>query len=93
MRHHYWVKHEELPLVLCACQKMWIMFSYMCHFLWTYTHSVRTSQKTQYVTTTKSTRLMLFRETVVVYYENHTEHINTLCGKSLKSCLMLKQDH
>jgi hypothetical protein len=23
---------------------------------------------------------MLFRETVAVYYENHTEHTNTLCG-------------
>jgi hypothetical protein len=25
---------------------------------------------------------MLFRETVVVYYENHTEHTNTLCGQN-----------
>jgi hypothetical protein len=25
---------------------------------------------------------MLFRETVAVYYENHTEHINTLCGQN-----------
>jgi hypothetical protein len=24
---------------------------------------------------------MLFRETVAVYCENHTEHINTLCGQ------------
>jgi hypothetical protein len=25
---------------------------------------------------------MLFRETVTVYCENHTEHINTLCGQN-----------
>jgi hypothetical protein len=24
---------------------------------------------------------MLFRETVAVYCENHTEHISTLCGE------------
>jgi hypothetical protein len=35
-----------------------------------------------YVTTTKPNRLMLFRETVAVYCENHTEHINTLCGQN-----------
>jgi hypothetical protein len=27
-------------------------------------------------------RVMLFRETVAVYCENHTEHINTLCGQN-----------
>jgi hypothetical protein len=26
---------------------------------------------------------MLFRETVAVYCENHTEHTNTLCGQSV----------
>jgi hypothetical protein len=25
---------------------------------------------------------MLFRETVAVYCENHTEHANTLCGQN-----------
>jgi hypothetical protein len=25
---------------------------------------------------------MLFRETVAVYYENHREHTNTLCGQN-----------
>jgi hypothetical protein len=35
---------------------------------------------TRYVSTTKPNRLMLFRETVAVYCENHTEHINTLYG-------------
>jgi hypothetical protein len=39
---------------------------------------VRTSQETHYVTATKTNRLMLFRETVTVYCENHTEHTNTL---------------
>jgi hypothetical protein len=25
---------------------------------------------------------MLFRETVAVYFENHTEHTDTLCGQN-----------
>jgi translation initiation factor IF-1 len=28
---------------------------------------------------------MLFRETVAVYCENHTEHTNTLCGQKTQS--------
>jgi hypothetical protein len=31
---------------------------------------------------TKPNRLTLFRETVAVYCENHTDHINTLCGQN-----------
>jgi hypothetical protein len=46
------------------------------------TNSVRTSQETDYVTATMPNRLMLFRETVAVYCENHTEHTNTLCGQN-----------
>jgi translation initiation factor IF-1 len=42
-----------------------------------YINSVRTSQETHYVSTTKLNQLMLFRETVAVYCENHTEHTNT----------------
>jgi hypothetical protein len=33
---------------------------------------------------------MLFRETVAVYCENHTEHINTFSGQNAEFCLMLK---
>jgi hypothetical protein len=44
-----------------------------------FTNSVRTSQETHYVSATKPSRLMLFRETVAVYRENHTEHTDTLC--------------
>jgi hypothetical protein len=56
-----------------------------------YLYSVRTSQETQYVSATKPNRLMLFREIIAVYCENHTEHINTLCGqnaefKCVKEC-------
>jgi hypothetical protein len=47
--------------------------------------SVRTSQETHYVSTTKPNRLMLFRETVAVYCENHMEHTNTLCGQKTQS--------
>jgi hypothetical protein len=43
--------------------------------------SVRASQETHYVSATKPNRLMLFRKIIAVYCENHTEHINTLCGE------------
>jgi hypothetical protein len=45
-------------------------------------NSVRTLQEAHYVSTTKPNRLMLFRETVAVYCENHTEHTNTLCRQN-----------
>jgi hypothetical protein len=48
----------------------------------TYKNSVRTSQETYYVSTTKPNRLMLFEETVAVYCEKHTELTNTLCEKN-----------
>jgi hypothetical protein len=53
-------------------------------------NSVRTSQETHYVSATEPNRLMLFRETVAVYCENHTGHTNSLCGQNSKF-LMLKQ--
>jgi hypothetical protein len=34
---------------------------------------------------TKPNRLMLFRETVSIYYENHTEHTDTLCRQNAES--------
>jgi hypothetical protein len=43
--------------------------------------SVRTYQETHYVSATKPNRLMLFREIIAVYCENHTERTNTLCGE------------
>jgi hypothetical protein len=33
---------------------------------------------------------MLFRETVAVYYENHTEHSNTLRGQKAQFCNIYK---
>jgi hypothetical protein len=41
---------------------------------------LRTSQETHNISTTEPNRLMLFGETVAVYCENRTEHINTLCS-------------
>jgi hypothetical protein len=49
-----------------------------------YKNSVRTSQKTHYVSARKPSRLKLFRETVYVYCENHTEHTNTLPNNKLE---------
>jgi hypothetical protein len=40
--------------------------------------SDRTSQETHYVSATKPNRLMLFREIIAVYCENHAEHTYTL---------------
>jgi hypothetical protein len=48
----------------------------------TYTISVRTSQETHFFSATKPNQLMLFRETVAVYCENHTEHTDTLFGQN-----------
>jgi hypothetical protein len=53
---------------------------FMYNNIITYIHSVCTSQETHHFSTTKPNRLMLFREAIVVYRENHTEHTNTLCG-------------
>jgi hypothetical protein len=36
------------------------------------------------VSATKINRLMLFREIIAVYCENHTEHMNTLCGQNVE---------
>jgi hypothetical protein len=46
-----------------------------------YTGPVRTSQETHHVTATTPNRLILLRETVAVYCENHTEHTDTLCAE------------
>jgi hypothetical protein len=51
-----------------------------------YKNPVRTSQETLHVSPTETNRLMLFRETVAVYCENHTEHTDTFC-----EYFMLKQ--
>jgi hypothetical protein len=44
--------------------------------------SSRTSQETHFGTAAERNRLMPFGETVAVYCENHTEHIDTLCGQN-----------
>jgi hypothetical protein len=43
---------------------------------------MRTSQETHYVSATKTNRLMLFREIIAVYCENHKEHMNALYGQN-----------
>jgi hypothetical protein len=62
----------------------------LTHFCVMYKDSVRTSRKTHYVTAAKANWLILFRETIVVYYENHKEHTNTLCEQKAEF-RMLKQ--
>jgi hypothetical protein len=54
-----------------------------------YKHSVRTSQHTFYTFITKMNQLMLLRETITVYFQNHMKYTNTLCGQNV-SFRMLK---
>jgi hypothetical protein len=41
-----------------------------------------TSQEAHYVSATETNQLMLFVEVNAVYCDNHTKHINTLCGQN-----------
>lgn len=41
-------------------------------------NSVHTSQEAHYVFATKINQLILFRERVAIYYENHTKHNHVL---------------
>jgi hypothetical protein len=54
-----------------------------------YKNPVRISQETHYVSATETSRLMLFGETLAVYYENHTEHTMQCVGR-LEISLMKK---
>jgi hypothetical protein len=45
-------------------------------------NSVHTAKKTQHVSITKINWLMLFKEIIPVYSENHTNPINSLCGQN-----------
>jgi hypothetical protein len=57
-----------------------------------YKNSVRTSQETHYFSATKAIRLMLCGEIIAVYCENHTEHINTLCGQNAENPVRTSQE-
>jgi hypothetical protein len=46
-----------------------------------FNNSVRTIKKTQPITIMRISRLMLFKEVIAVYGENHMKPINTLCGQ------------
>jgi hypothetical protein len=63
---------------------LWEPYGTHKYTLWA-ENSVRTSQETHYVSATKPNRLMLLKETVAVYCENHTEHTNTLCEQKTQS--------
>jgi hypothetical protein len=36
---------------------------------------------------------MLFRETIIVYYDNHMKHINTLCGQNAEFHMLKRVTH
>jgi hypothetical protein len=69
--------HQPLQQVSMSILEMGLNFIYTGS-----KNSVHTSRETHYVSATKSNRLMLFREIIAVYCENHMEHINTLCGQN-----------
>jgi tRNA U34 5-carboxymethylaminomethyl modifying GTPase MnmE/TrmE len=60
-------------------------------FLLTYKNSARNSQKTQYVSATNTSRLMLLGETVAAYFENKTEHTKMHYLDTMQHFSMLKQ--
>jgi hypothetical protein len=70
---------QEIISPVSKIPRQWRLVRIM---LGVFKYSVRTSQETHYVSTIKPNRLMLFRETDAVHYENHTEHTNTLCGQN-----------
>jgi hypothetical protein len=45
-------------------------------------HSVPTANKTPHFTIANINRLTLFKKIIAVYYENHTELINTFSGQN-----------
>jgi hypothetical protein len=47
-------------------------------------NSIRTSQEIHSISISKTNRLMLFREIIATYCENHMEHIITLCGQNVE---------
>jgi hypothetical protein len=47
-------------------------------FAWLSVRVKRFTWETHYVSATKPNRLMLFREIIAVYCENHTEHTNNI---------------
>jgi hypothetical protein len=63
---------------------MWEPYGTHKYTLWA-ENSVRNSHGTHHFSAIKPNRLMLFRETVDVCCENHTEHTNTLCGQRTQS--------
>jgi hypothetical protein len=54
-----------------------------------YKNSVRTSQETHYVSARKTNRLILFRKTISVYCENHTEHTDIHSVGRMPECRAL----
>jgi hypothetical protein len=61
------VKHKLNPL---KTKLAYILFK----------NSVRTSKRTPHFTITKVNWLMLFREIIAVYSENHAKPLNTKCS-------------
>jgi hypothetical protein len=55
----------------CSCGSAVLVWS---KYAAIYKPLIRSPERTDYVSATETSRLMLFRESVAVYCENHTEH-------------------
>jgi hypothetical protein len=53
-------------------------------------NSVRTSKRTPHFTITQVNWLMLLKEIIAVYNENHTKPINTKCNIKLSKQMVLR---
>jgi hypothetical protein len=65
-----------------GAKRLWLKPFIMNFFTILYNNSVRTSQETHHITAAKPNRLMLFKEIIAIYCENHTKHTNTLHGQN-----------
>jgi hypothetical protein len=59
-------------------------YNFLFSFLINVQVSVRTAKKTRHFSITKINWLTLFKEIIAVYSENHTKHINRLCGQNVE---------
>lgn len=53
-------------------------------YFYTFNNSVSMLYKSHCIYFTKTSRLMLFRKIIYVYFKNYAKHINTMCGENTK---------
>jgi len=51
-------------------------------------HSISTTKRTYDIVILRTNIIMMFKEIILLCYENNTEHINELCGHGAPICIM-----